>query len=58
MRASMPHRARAEAWPPPPAAIRYAGTPTDGRRRSPIVLLERLVLLDRLVLLGRLAAIP
>lgn len=52
MRACMPHRARAEAGPPPPAAIRYAGTPTDGRRRSPIILL------DRLVLLGRLAAIP
>lgn len=52
MSVSMPHRARAEAGPPPPAAIRCVCTPTDGRRRSPIVML------DRLVLLGRLAAIP
>lgn len=52
MRASMPYRARAEAGPPLLAAIRYAGAPIDGRRRSPIVLF------NRLVLLGRLAAIP
>lgn len=53
MSVSMPNRARAETGrPPPPAAIRYGCTPTDGPRRSPIVLL------DRLVLFGRLAAIP